>query len=56
MDETNNIDNFLGSTELTSTTNAVPNITIEQQQISTSDKSEIAAQAIAPVKEKTLTL
>lgn len=56
MDETNNIDNFLGSTELTSTTNSVPNLTIEQQQTSVSDKSEIAAQATAPVKERTLTL
>ena len=56
MSETNNIDNFLGLTELTSTTNSVPNLTIEQQPTSTSDKSELAAQATAQVKEKTLTL
>ena len=56
MDETNNIDNFLGSTELTSTTNSAPNLTIEQQPTNISDKSELAAQATAPVKERTLTL
>ena len=56
MDETNSLDKLLGSAELTSTTNSVPNLTIEQQPTSVSDKSEIAAQATAPVKEKTLTL
>lgn len=56
MDETNSLDNLLGSTELPVTPNSAQDLTIEQQSANIEAKSELAAQAAAPTTQRTLSL
>ena len=56
MDESNNLENLLTTTELPVTPNAAKESTVEQQTSNVEDKAEIMAQATSQVPEKTLTL
>ena len=56
MDETNSLDNLLGSTELPVTPNSAQDLTIEQQSANIEAKSELVAQAAAPATQRTLSL